>query len=130
MGLGELSAEALEQREKKIKKEKNRLIGLFKGIDETKKKTVLGLIDRASFLRVLLEELEADINQHGAVELFSQGDQEPYDRARPQGQAYQTLNKNYQAIIKQLDGMLPVEEGRTQPKDDGFDSFVGSRDAE
>lgn len=122
MGLGELSAEALEEREKKIKKEKNRLIGLFKGIDETKKKTVLGLIDRASFLRVLLEELEADINQHGAVELFSQGDQEPYQRERPAAKIYKSQNDSYQKIIKQLTDLLPKEEG---PKKGGdpFDEF-------
>ena len=117
-------------KKKRIKNEKERLWENYRDLSPKKQLLADGLIERAAFMRIECEDLEADLQLNGWTEPFSQGDQEPYDRARPQGQAYQTLNKNYQAIIKQLDGMLPVEEGRTQPKDDGFDSFVGSRDAE
>ena len=51
---------------------------------------------------------------------------EPYDRARPQGQTYQTMNGNYQKIIKQLDAMLPKPED-APPPDDGFGKFVEGR---
>ena len=114
----------------RIKAEKERLWLNYQDLAPKKQLLAEGLIERAAFMRVECEDLEEDLRLNGWTEPFSQGDQAPYDRARPQGQAYQTLNKNYQAIIKQLDGMLPVEEGRAQPKDDGFDSFVGSRDAE
>lgn len=114
----------------RIKAEKERLWENYQDLSPKKQLLAAGLIERAAFMRIECEDLEEDLRLNGWTEKFSQGDQEPYDRARPQGQAYQTLNGNYQKIIKQLDGMLPAEEGKQQPKDDGFEAFVGSRDAE
>lgn len=115
-------------KEERIRSEKNRLNRLFKGLEEKKKKLAIGLIERAAFMRVECEDLEVDLRENGWTELFSQGNQEPYDRARPQGQSYQTLNANYQKIIKQLDAMLPPAENAARPKDDGFEDFVTGRD--
>lgn len=110
----------------RINAEKRRLTKLYKDMDNAKKAIAVGLIERAAFMRVECEELEVFLQENGWTEKFSQGNQEPYDRARPQGQAYQTLNANYQKIIKQLDAMLPRET--PQPKDDGFNAFVNGRD--
>ena len=96
-------------------------------MDESKKGVADGLIERAAFMRVQCEDLEAYLNENGWAEPFSQGNQEPYDRARPQGQTYHTLNANYQKIIKQLDGMLPPVEA-AGPESDGFDDFVEGRE--
>ena len=81
----------------------------------------------AAFMVVELQDLEADLQTNGWTEKFSQGNQEPYDRARPQGQSYASLNGNYQKIIKQLDGMLPPPALK-DIGDDGFDDFVTGRD--
>lgn len=110
----------------RINTEKRRLTKLYKDMDDAKKAIAVGLIERAAFMRVECEDLEIFLQENGWTEKFSQGNQEPYDRARPQGQAYQTLNANYQKIIKQLDAMLPRET--PQPKDDGFNAFVNGRD--
>ena len=111
----------------RIKDEKKRLQAVYSELDPMKKMLAEGLIERAAFMRVECEDLEADLKEHGWVEEFQQAKgMDPYDRARPQGQAYQSLNKNYQAIIKQLDSMLPQSIGPT--KDDGFDAFVQGRD--
>ena len=75
-----------------------------------------------------LEDLEAYLQENGWTELFSQGNQEPYNRARPQGQTYNAINANYQKIIKQLDSMLPKDDRPTGDPDDGFDAFVHGRD--
>ena len=96
-------------RDEQLRYEKNRLSKLYNVMDDNKKRLAEGLIDRAAFMRVHCYELEKDLNENGWTEKFSQGDQEPYDRARPQGQSYQTLNANYQKIIKQLDSMLPAD---------------------
>lgn len=111
----------------RITAEKRRLVAFYRDMDKAKKGIAAGLIERAAFMRVQCEDLEADLNRNGWTELFSQGNQEPYDRARPQGQTYNTLNANYQKIIKQLDAMLPRETGQ-KPESDGFDEFVGGRD--
>lgn len=110
----------------RINTEKRRLTKIYKDMDNSKKAIADGLIERAAFMRVECEDLEIFLQENGWTEKFSQGNQEPYDRARPQGQAYQTLNANYQKIIKQLDTMLPREA--PQPKDDGFNAFVNGRD--
>jgi hypothetical protein len=73
-------------------------------------KVAQGLIRRAAYMRVMLEECENDIVENGLTEKFSQGDQEPYDRKRPIADMYASLNTSYQKIIKQLTDLLPTEE--------------------
>lgn len=112
--------------EKRIKKEKNRLAKFYKNLEPSKKGIAMGLIERAAFMRVQLEDLEKDLNEKGWTEPFKQGSAPAYDRARPAGQTYNTLNGNYQKIIKQLDAMLP-ELPVAAPEDDGFDEFTSER---
>lgn len=115
--------------EERIKKEHRRLTAVYKNIEPSKKAIATGLIGRAAFMRVQLEDLELDLLENGWTEPFSQGNQEPYDRARPTSQIYNSTNANYQKIIKQLDGMLPKTEAATTKSedDDGFDRFVNER---
>ena len=47
------------EKDRRIKKEENRLKKLFVNVDEHKKKTVEGLIKRAAFMRATLEDFEA-----------------------------------------------------------------------
>jgi len=114
----------------RIRAEKTRLRRIYRDMDPNRKVMAAGLIERAAFMRVQLEELEADLTAHGWVELFSQGAQEPYERARPSGQSYNTLNANYQKIIRQLDALMPKAAAAKAPEDDGFDGFVAGRDAD
>lgn len=113
----------------RIKAEAKRLWANYDGLPEGKKVVADGLIERAAFMRIELEDLEEDLAVNGWTEPFSQGNQEPYDRARPQGQTYHTMNANYQKIIKQLDAMLPKVGADPKDNDDGFDGFVSGRDA-
>lgn len=119
---------AKKSKASRIKAEKKRLEAVYGEISSTRKLVAQGLVERAAFMRVELEDLEADLAEKGWTEKFCQGNQEPYDRARPQGQTYNTTNTNYQKIIKQLDAMLPREEPRTGDDGDGFDDFVTGRD--
>lgn len=115
-------------KDERIRGEKSRLNRIYKDIDKNKKKLAAGLIERAAFMRIECEDLETDLIENGWTELFQQSEKlEPYDRARPQGQAYQQLNANYQKVIKQLDALLPQakQSGR---EDDGFADFVNGRD--
>lgn len=119
---------AKKTKKSRVKSEKTRLEKLYADLPEQKKRLSAGLIERAAFMRVELEDLEAFLTENGWTELFSQGNQEPYDRARPQGQTYNTMNANYQKIIKQLDALLPKDEPRKSGEDDGFEDFVYGRD--
>ncbi|MCI8838146.1 MAG: hypothetical protein HFG74_08805 [Hungatella sp.] len=100
------------EKEKRIKREENRLKKIFREVEENRKRTVEGLIKRAAFMRVSLEEFEQDLNENGFTEQFQQGEkQDPYDRKRPVADLYNTMNTSYQKIIKQLTDLLPEGKG-------------------
>jgi len=111
----------------RIKKEERRLRRIYKKIDKDNKAIIDGLIQRAAYMRVTLEDYEVDLDEKGYVELFSQSEKtDPYERERPVARLYNTMNKNYQSIIKQLSNLVPKQE--VKPKDDGFDDFISGRE--
>jgi len=116
------------EKEKRIKKEKNRLNKIYKNIETKRKDTVKGLIERCAFMRVSLEDLEENLNKYGFTEKFSQGNQDPYDRKRPVAEMYNSMNANYQKAIKQLTDLLPKEDTKAAGSDDGFEDFVNGRE--
>lgn len=98
-------------RVKRIKTEQTRLSKIFTELEEDKRSSAQGLISRAAFLLVSLEDYEDDINIGGSVESFQQSEHlPPYERARPVVQQYNSANKLYQTIIKQLTDMLPEKD--------------------
>ena len=114
-------------REEQISKEKRRLNSIYRNIPKENKSIIEGLIQRAAYMRITLEWMEVDLDENGFVELFSQSEKtEPYERERPIARLYNTMNKNYQSIIKQLSDLIPKQEVKV--KDDGFDDFVNGRD--
>lgn len=119
---------AKKSKANRVKTEKARLEKLYETLPPARKAVAEGLISNAAFMLVELEDLAEDLAKNGWTEKFSQGDQKPYDRARPQGQSYNSISGNYQKIIKQLDAMLPKEESIQKDDNDGFDDFVSGRD--
>lgn len=111
----------------RISLEEKRLRAIYADLPQDKTNVADGLIRRASYMRTTLEDMEKDLDDNGFVELFSQSDkQEPYERERPVARLYNTINKNYQSIIKQLSDLLPKEAPKED--DDGFDTFLNKRD--
>jgi hypothetical protein len=111
----------------RIKQEERRLKRIYKSIDKDKKAIIDGLIQRAAYMRVALEDWEKDIMDNGYIEMFTQSEKtDPYERERPVARLYNTMNKNYQSIIKQLTDLLP-KEVKVVEEDDGFADFINSR---
>ena len=78
-------------------------------------------------MRVTLEDYEKDLDEKGYTELFTQSvNTPPYERERPVARLYNTMNKNYQSIIKQLGDLVPKEVKVVE--DDGFRDFIAQRD--
>ena len=50
-----------------VRKEYERLLALFKDVDETKTKLVDELLHKAAFLKVQLDELQKQVTTYGAV---------------------------------------------------------------
>jgi hypothetical protein len=113
-------------KEERISREEKRLRKSYKDLPKDKMQVVDGLIRRAAYMRVTLEDMEKDLDENGFVEMFTQSEKtEPYERERPVARLYNTMNKNYQSIIKQLSDLLPKEEPIEE--DDGFEDFVMNR---
>jgi hypothetical protein len=109
----------------RIRKEITRLNKIFVAKSDNEKELLSGLIRRAAFMKVQLDDMEKDLVTNGFVEMFSQSEKtEPYERERPLARLYNTLNKNYQTLMKQLGDF--VERTEAGEKDDGFDEFVNS----
>lgn len=114
-------------RDERITKEERRLKRIYKNIDKDSKAIIDGLVRRAAYMRITLEDWEEDIMDNGYFEMFTQSDKtDPYERERPVARLYNTMNGNYQKIIKQLSDLVPKRE--PEKKDDGFDAFVAGRD--
>lgn len=112
----------------KVKREINRLKREYKDIPKNKMNVVQGLIVQASRLRISLDSLWEDIVENGDVELFSQSEnQTPYERERPVARIFNTRDKNYQSIIKQLTDLMPKEPPKSNVDEDEFEEFVDGR---
>jgi hypothetical protein len=110
----------------RVKKEEKRLRSFYKNIEKNKMGLADGLIVRAAYMRITLEDYEKDLDKDGYVELFSQSENlEPYERERPVARLYNSSNANYQKIMKQLFDLLPKEVQKEV--DDGFDTFLAER---
>ena len=100
-----------------VRKEYERLLALFKDVDETKTKLVDELLKKAAFLKVELDELQAQVKRRGAVEYSSKGNSR-------QTLCYKTFLTSlgvYQTIIKTLNSIM----GKNQAdEDDEFDEFM------
>ena len=94
--------------------EYERLNELYIDIPANKRSLVDGLIHQAARLRVQLDDLWEDIKLKGTVEEFQQkNDGVTFNRERPESKIFIQSDKNYLAIIKKLDEMLPAKEAKT-----------------
>ena len=87
----------------------DRLTEIYKGLPPKQFALAQGLIAEAARLRVRCNALWKDLQENGEVEMFAQGEQDPYERERPASRIYTAANKSYQSIIKQLNDMIPKD---------------------
>ena len=89
-----------------------RLTEIYKGLPPKQFALAQGLIAEAARLRVRLDKLWEDLTENGEVEMFSQSENtDPSERERPASRIYTATNKSYQSIIKQLNDMIPKDDG-------------------
>lgn len=105
-----LSGQALIEKNKKIKKETQRLKKLFKDLPENKHKMAEKLIENASFMSITLDELKEDIKIYGVKETYVNGKDQYGFKESIESKTYNTMVKNYMNITKQLNDMLPEDK--------------------
>lgn len=91
------------------KKEQNRIKKIYKNLPKERLEIAKKLIERAAYMLVSLEEMEAKISEDGLVVTMPQGSYE-IERAHPLLQPYNAMVKNYNATIKQLNDIAPNSE--------------------
>ncbi|WP_271396875.1 hypothetical protein [Salinicoccus roseus] len=114
------AAKTEKTKEQRIRTEYNRIKKSYKALPKESMNVVEGLIKRAAFMRISLEDMEEDLMENGSTEPFSQSENQiPYDRERPVARLYNTMNGNYQKIIRELSSHLPkdVQEKMDSPED-------------
>jgi len=95
-------------RDARIKREVSRLRRHLKNVPEERRQLAQGLVERAAFLRVELEDLEADINANGTTELYQPSEDSPsITRIRAAAQQYDKLVKSYTTVSRQIDDLVP-----------------------
>ena len=97
-------------KEERVSNEMKRLLEIFSDLDGVSLASIDGLLRRAAYMRVTLEDYEKDLDKGGYVEMFTQStNTPPYERERPVARLYNSMNRNYQLIMKQLVESLPKE---------------------
>ena len=108
----------------RIKKseELRRLEKIFKDIRADRKETVKKLIENAAFMEIQLSVLQKQIAENGVTSEYQNGENQWGTKKSPEVEIYNTMVKNYTAVIKQLLELLPEGEGN---EEDELLSFIG-----
>ena len=112
------------QNDKRVKAEIKKLKKIYENIQDDKKKLVQRLIENASFMGILLEDLQNDIKENGYKEEYKNGANQFGFKRSIAADLYQVTIKNYSSVIRQLNDLLP--DGDFE-EDDGFEAFVNSK---
>lgn len=120
-------AKSANNKETRINKEIARLTNIFNTMAKDKFDALEGIIEEAANIRITMQDMRKELDATGWVDMFQQSvDVKPYERARPLANQYNSLNKNFQNLMKMLKDSLPKDE-IAEPSDH-FDNFVNERD--
>lgn len=99
-----------KQKEALIKERFDELSNIFNDIETKTKKTISPLISKAAFMSVTLDDLQDAINIKGVIEEYQNGATQTGYKKSVEVEVYNTMIKNYHAIMKQLIELLPTKE--------------------
>ena len=110
----------------RIKSEEAKLRSIFKDLPDDARETTEKLIGNAAFMAATLEDLQEYINEHGCTEEYQNGENQFGKKKSSEVDVYNTMIKNYKAVIDTLLGRLP--KAPPGGDDDGFDDFTAERE--
>lgn len=96
-------------KDSRIYEEFQRISVFFEDLAEHERSVILPLIQNAAFMRVTLEDLQKIIAEQGPVEAYQNGENQYGMKQSAAMQSYNSLIKNYAAVIKNLFNLLPPE---------------------
>lgn len=122
----EMSKRKLAARKGRITKEYKRLTSLFRVSQDDKTHVIKKLCARASFLLILAEDIEKNINSDNLTVLTINGSQQ-FTKANPLMKDYRDTVKSYQTVVKQLCDLTKNDNssaGKNEP--DELESFLNT----
>ena len=110
------------KKETRIKRRFKALQSIFENIETDKQIIAENLIKRAVEIEFHLDDLAQEIKKNGFIETYQNGNNQFGTKESTASKSYNSLLKNYNAIIRTLLSILP----ETQRKEisDGFDEFL------
>ena len=81
----------------------------------------------AYFITFLIH-LQIYIKENGYTEEYQNGKNQWGTKRSPQAEQYNTMVKNYTAIIGKLNDLIPKDKTSTNDIDDGFDDFINDKE--
>lgn len=107
--------------EKDIRKEKNRLMKVFKEIDKNKLEFVKKQIDNLAYLNLLAEQLRRSISVNGTTCGWDNGGGQKGVKDNPDVRNLISVQKNIVSITNQLIDLVPKAVSKSK-----FDEFLDS----
>lgn len=115
------------EKEKRIKKEKNRLKKIYKDLPEKEYATAIKLIDNVAFMVVTLEDLKELINNEELITTTVNASQ-TFKKENPALTAYNKMYANFLKGIQQLNSLLPEQnKGAVSGVEDKFMNFMKTK---
>lgn len=98
----ENNLELEKERNRRIKKEINRINKLFKNVSKDKKELIKDLIKRASFLLIISEDIESQLKVLTNFTEKTINASQEFVKPNPLYKEYRDTIKSYQSLMKQL----------------------------
>lgn len=112
-------------KDQKIAKERAKIAKIYESLPDYSKKINDKLIGNAAFMAITLEDLQEVINEKGCIETYQNGANQSGTKKSSEVDVYNTMIKNYKAVMDALNALLPKNE---VVQDDGFEDFVSDRE--
>ena len=110
------------KKDKRIKQNISKFKKIFKNVSPEKKEFVTRLYEKAAFMDATLEELQEQINEKGAVATYKNGNGFNIRSETPEQKAYNSMIKNFTAVMRTLADMAPEGE-----EDDELMQFLSGK---
>lgn len=102
----------------RIKKERNRLVKIYKELPQKEFKTAEKLIDNIAFMSVTLEDLMEIVNHDSLIKETVNASQK-FTKEHPALIAYNKMYANFLKGIQHLSSLLPKNSGDSKTASDG-----------
>ena len=98
--------------DERVKAEIRKLSRTFSDMDGNRRSSISGIIKRAAFYRVKLEDLEAEIAESGIVEEYQHGENQSGRKQTVEVQTQIAMTKNLTSIEKTLAELAPPKRAK------------------